>query len=300
MLISIILPTYNRAELLEIAIKSVIEQTYKNWELIIVDNNSTDKTDEIIDKYKNDKIHVLKIDNNGSIAKSRNKGILYARGKFIAFLDSDDSWHKDKLSICTDYLIKNPNFGVCHSETWKYTNATRKNIIKNYGPEGNFTFEKLLERGNCLSLSAVIIPKKFIEKVGLFNEDIELITAEDYELWIRIARGNLKIKFIEKNLGVFKVHDASESSDIERNSNAIEYIINKYSKYGINDRKCKSSLWLNTGKQYHLVGEYLKALKYYVKSSIGGRTLLSQILHIIALLIPLSIIQMLHHRKNSQ
>ena len=75
MLISIILPTYNRGNLLEVAIKSVLDQSYSNWELIIIDNNSTDNTDDIINQYKNHKIRILKINNDGSIAKSRNEGI---------------------------------------------------------------------------------------------------------------------------------------------------------------------------------------------------------------------------------
>ena len=299
MLISIILPTYNRGNLLGIAIKSVLDQSYSNWELIIIDNNSTDNTDDIINQYQNHKIRILKINNDGNIAKSRNEGIKNAVGSYIAFLDSDDYWHKDKLSMCIKPLIKNPGTGVCHAERWEYDNDARKNIVKEYGPDENFTYKKLLERGNCLSLSAVIIPKAFIEKVGYFDERSELITAEDYELWIRFAKENLKINFINNILGTFKVHQASESNNRERNSRAIEYIINHHVKNDIDNRKCKSSLWLNNGKQYHLNGEYSKAFKYYYKSLIDSRTFYSQIIFIISLLIPLSILRMIYYKRNS-
>ena len=98
--ISIIIPTYNHANFLAKALESVINQTYRNWEAIVIDNHSTDGTSEIINKYKDTRIHYLKISNDGIIAKSRNLGINVAKGKWIAFLDSDDYWTEDKLEIC--------------------------------------------------------------------------------------------------------------------------------------------------------------------------------------------------------
>ena len=99
-LISIILPTYNRAELLGRAISSVIQQDYKNWELMIVDNYSQDGTDEVVESFKDSRIRLLKIQNAGVIGKSRNHGIRNSKGQWLAFLDSDDWWLPSKLSIC--------------------------------------------------------------------------------------------------------------------------------------------------------------------------------------------------------
>ena len=90
--------------------------------------------------------------------------------------------------MCIKPLIKNPGTGICHAERWEYDNDARKNIVKEYGPDENFTYKKLLERGNCLSLSAVIIPKAFIDRVGYFDERSELITAEDHELWMNLQK----------------------------------------------------------------------------------------------------------------
>ena len=89
-LISIVIPTYNRSLFLERSIKSIINQTYQNWEIIVIDNNSTDDTDLVLEKYKEKKILIKKINNEGIIAKSRNLGIKLAKGEYIAFLDSDD------------------------------------------------------------------------------------------------------------------------------------------------------------------------------------------------------------------
>ena len=103
-LISIILPTFNHAKFLKKAIESVISQSYINWELIIIDNNSTDETFDIINSYSDRRIRYSKIQNNGVIAASRNHGISLSNGSWIAFLDSDDWWTKNKLSRSVEYI----------------------------------------------------------------------------------------------------------------------------------------------------------------------------------------------------
>ena len=99
-LVSVIIPTYNHANFLSKTLKSVINQTYSNWEAIVIDNHSKDNTDEVVAKFKDSRIILYKIKNNGIIAKSRNLGIEHANGKWIAFLDADDWWYPDKLKTC--------------------------------------------------------------------------------------------------------------------------------------------------------------------------------------------------------
>ena len=108
--VSIVIPTYNHSKFISKALESVINQTYKNWEAIIIDNNSTDNTDKVINQYNDPRIKYLKIDNNGVIAKSRNLGINEAKAEWIAFLDSDDWWTKDKLEVCLSKIDKNIDF----------------------------------------------------------------------------------------------------------------------------------------------------------------------------------------------
>ena len=99
-LISIVIPTYNHGTYLKRALQSVLDQTYLNWEAIVIDNHSTDDTAEIMTNFNDQRIKYLKIHNNGVIAASRNAGINIAKGEWIAFLDSDDWWTEDKLEIC--------------------------------------------------------------------------------------------------------------------------------------------------------------------------------------------------------
>ena len=103
-LVSIIIPTYNRAEDLKRALQSVFDQTFTDWEVVVVDNHSIDNTDSLIESFNDPKIRLFKIYNEGVIAASRNLGLKHALGEYVAFLDSDDWWHPQKLEVSLKYL----------------------------------------------------------------------------------------------------------------------------------------------------------------------------------------------------
>ncbi len=291
-LVSIILPTFNRSgHYLERAIQSVVNQSYNNWELIVIDNHSTDNTLNYINSLKNKKISIYMINNNGNIAKSRNYGISYSNGDLIAFLDSDDFWEKNKLEKSVIFLQDNKKYaGVCHSEYWTNDSGS---IIKHYGPEYNFKYEILLQRGNCISLSAIVIKKKCLEKINYFSQDIEFITAEDYDLWLNISKAGNKIGFIKNILGTFQIHNKSESSDIFRNTKAVINVLNKHI-----DKKNKnqystacSNCWVNAGKNFYMNYEYYNAITSY-KNAIKYKIFNYKVyIYLIMLLIPYKIIK---------
>ena len=109
-IVSIVIPTYNHANFINRSLKSVINQTFKNWEAIVIDNHSTDETEKILRGYTDPRIRYLKINNDGIIAKSRNLGIEAAKGLWIAFLDSDDWWTEDKLEVCFNNINEKVDF----------------------------------------------------------------------------------------------------------------------------------------------------------------------------------------------
>ena len=299
MKISIILPTYNRAELfLKRAIDSVINQSYEDWELIIIDNNSTDNTKGLVDSYNNNQIYLYNISNNGNIAKSRNLGISKAKGDFIAFLDSDDYWKHDKLKKCTAILENNLDYdGVCHAEYWLYPN--RNKVIKEYGPERYFSYTDLLVRGNSVSLSAMIISKQNIVAVKSFSENKEVITAEDYDLWIKLAKNNSHIIFTEEPLGYYQIHDTSESSNISRNTNAIISVIKSH----LRDQKkmlniALANCWKNSGKQFYLNCSNYESFKSYLKSLKYDSMNIKIYLLILTTLIPAEFYKYIVNKKN--
>ena len=130
---SVIIPTFNQSAFLEKAIKSVFLQK-QNYEIIIIDNNSTDNTDEVVNKYKNYNLRYLKIKNFGVIGKSRNLGIQNSKAPWVAFLDSDDEWYEDKLSYLEEFIKKNPDFDVITNDEEIVYEGSKKKIVWKYGP----------------------------------------------------------------------------------------------------------------------------------------------------------------------
>ena len=269
MKISIILTTYNRGEtFLRESIQSVVNQTYKDWELIIFDNYSTDNTDSVVNEFLMHNIKYIKLKNDGVIAKSRNAAIKIATGEYIALIDSDDFWEPNKLEESYKHLSQNKYDGFCHAENWLFDDG--KKMIVKYGPEKKFLFENLLVNGNCLSPSATIIKRNVLNKVGGYSEDEEFITAEDYDLWLKISREGYKIIFSEKVLGWFRVHSDAESYDIIRNTNAASNVIKSHFKnLSLGEKsllKALSNYWLIAGKTCQIRGKYYDSFKMYFKS----------------------------------
>ena len=286
---SIILPTYNRAStFLKHAINSIVSQSYEDWELIIIDNNSTDNTIDLIKSFQNKKIKVYGIKNHGIIAKSRNLGIAKSTGSHIALIDSDDFWEQDKLLHSSKHFNKYKVKGFCHSEYWMYPSGKRE--IKHYGPEQNYLYYNLLKKGNCLSLSAVVLHRDILMKVGSFSEEHKFVTAEDYHLWLRLSRINYNINFSNKILGTFRVHDKSESDNILKNTKAIsEVITTQYLEHKIIDptkNKALYKCWLTTGKLYQLKGNYRDSFKSYLKAINYSYLSINAFVLIISLLVP--------------
>ncbi len=229
-LISIVIPTYNREKKLKKAIFSVINQSYKNWELIIVDNNSSDKTEEIVKNINNNKINFFKIINNGIIAKSRNFGISKSKGNYICFLDSDDFWHKDKLLYISNYFKK--GFDLIYHDMYlsnkkflfKKTNYCRK--LKQP------IFLDLLNNGPAFPTSSVCIDKKIINDSLLFNESYKFLAWEDYDAWLNISKKYEKFIKIPKTLGIVTVDNDNFLND----EISIKNIFSFQSKYLVNKK----------------------------------------------------------------
>jgi len=210
--VSIIVPTFNQGHFLREAINSVLAQTLPGWELIIVDNFSIDSTSEIVSSFADSRIRYKRFRNHGVIGRSRNFGVSLARAPVIAFLDSDDTWAPEKLESCISVLNNESADIVCHSETWRGPNDQSR--LVHYGPTNRSTFKNLVLRGNCLSTSATLMSKKKFLDVAGFREDEQINTAEDYDLWIRLAQAGANFTFLRKNLGVWRVHEAGSSRSL--------------------------------------------------------------------------------------
>lgn len=223
--VSIVMPSYNQGHLIGQAIKSVISQRYKSWELIIVDNTSTDSTVDVIKKYQDPRIKLITVNNNGVIGYSRNIGIKNAVGEWIAFLDTDDIWLKNKLDVSIKCLLDNNADLVYHD-----LRIRRKNIIcgRNIYTKkmSNDVKNDLLIYGNIIGNSSVVVKKEIIEQVNYISEDINMVASEDYNLWLKISELSSNFMYINSVLGYYTVHlDNSSKRDM---STSYLCAVNKY------------------------------------------------------------------------
>lgn len=181
-LVSVIVPTFNRERFINAAIDSVLAQTYRHFELIVVDDGSTDTTPDLLAAY-GDAVRVIRQPNQG-VSAARNTGIRASQGEYIALLDSDDYWKREKLACQIDFFSTHPDAGICQTEEIWIRNGVRVNPKKKHRKYSGMIFEKTLPL--CLvSPSAVMIRKSLLDEVGLF--DTRLPACEDYDLWLRIA-----------------------------------------------------------------------------------------------------------------
>lgn len=213
-LISIILPTYNRAELLPRAINSVISQTFVEWELIIWDDGSTDDTAALVKTYNDNRIRYFFDENHGA-AYARNRAIEQAHSILLAFLDSDDEWLPDKLTVQLIVLQNRPDVEVLFSDFHNINQATgiKEHTFDKYRPimrhmevshseNGLHIIRKglpeCLAAGNIIATDTVIMRREVFERVGPFCE--ELRNSEDYELWWRMSLEGIRFAYVESVL----------------------------------------------------------------------------------------------------
>lgn len=277
-LITVVIPTYNHASLIGEAISSVIKQSYKNIEIIVIDNYSKDKTEEVVNSFADERVIYKKFNNNGVIGASRNVGIKMAKGKLVAFLDSDDFWFEDKLSKAKQVFDENPDIDVVCHDLYLIDESNREVVKKaRCGPYKNY--EDILFKGSPLFTSATVVKKDKLLEVGLFSEKQEYITVEDYHLWLTLSKSS-KIYYLHELLGNFRIHKKSNSRMSEmvdkHTSNFLNVINDHYAKwpkkniyynYMINRRKAaisrRAGRILQNDSEFSASMQYIKrALKY--------------------------------------
>lgn len=181
--ISVVIPSFNRSKSLPRAINSVLRQTFKPLEIIVVDDASTDETLQVLSEYEH-LISLISLPNNKGVSYARNQAIKQSKGNWISFLDSDDEWIDEKLENQINYLKKNPYFKVIQSDEKWIRNGNLFNRKKHHLKEEGWLFSRSLER--CMiSPSSVMLHRSVFEQFGLFNE--RLPVCEDYDLWLRIT-----------------------------------------------------------------------------------------------------------------
>jgi glycosyltransferase involved in cell wall biosynthesis len=181
--VSVIIPTFNRAQKVVRAISSVLSQAFTDVEIIVVDDGSTDRTKKEVEQF-DDRVTYVAHSSNLGVSAARNTGIKRSGAPLIAFLDSDDHWFPEKLAVQVCFFNDHPKAVACQTEELWIRNGRRVNPMKKHlKPSGNI-FEASLKL--CLvSPSAVMLKQSLLDEVGFFDEDLPV--CEDYDLWLRIS-----------------------------------------------------------------------------------------------------------------
>lgn len=215
---SVVIPTYNRADLLPRALDSVLEQEFTDFEIIVVDNSSSDGTDELLADYqrRDARVRSITVSNQGNIADSRNTGLRAARAKWACLLDSDDRWLPGKLASDAATIAGHPGAVlVCHYAI-ELLDGVPGRVLR-FGPAAKDMERKLLIEGNCVCTSATAVHRRTALDAGGFGEDPEIISSEDYDLWIRLARRG-EFVFVDRPLVEYRVHAGGISANAPRHA----------------------------------------------------------------------------------
>jgi glycosyltransferase involved in cell wall biosynthesis len=206
-LVSIIIPAYNASGWITETILSVLEQDYKNIEIIVINDGSTDGTEMLVASFGNKVISINK--KNGGQSSARNVGINLAKGKYIAFLDSDDLWMSNKLKLQIDFL-ESSGFKWIYSDAIAFESKSKNQLFKFSEKSTQYEGDILTQLFNScfIPMPTVVIHHSVFSIVGLFNEREDMRNREDWEMWLRIA-AIYPIALIQIPLAFYRIHDTS-------------------------------------------------------------------------------------------
>ena len=273
---TVVIPTYNQADYLRVALKSVLDQSFRDFEVIIVNNHSTDHTLEVIQEFRDQRVQVIQFRNNGVIAASRNVGIKAGRAPFVAFLDSDDTWFQNKLQKVAEAIAARPDVGlVCHNQDLLREGRVTQRTF--YGPSKGYeqdTWGHVVFVSEGPSTSATVVAKRHLAEVEYFPEDSAFVTAEDYDLWIKLADA-CRFLYLPDVLGTHNFHVASASANVELHVGAAIAVLDKHCRALKNSKRSYSrkvirnryaNIYYGAGRQHQRRGGIKRSLTYYVRA----------------------------------
>lgn len=235
--LSIILPTYNGDKYIRKAIESIISQSFSDWELIVVDDGSTDNTENIVKKYadKDNRIIYFKNDFNLGIQRSLNKGIQESKGEYIARIDDDDEWiDKNKLKKQFEFLDNNKEYVLVGTGAVN-VDEEGEELFRYLGPKTDEEIRRRILRKNCFLHSSVIFRREVVLMLGMYSEDNETRHIEDYDLWLKLGLvgkfANLSIYGVRILISVGSISFQNRMEQFRKNLTLIQKYKGKYPNY---------------------------------------------------------------------
>jgi len=224
--VSVIIPTYNRAHLIERTIQGVLSQTYNEFELIIVDDCSIDNTEEVIKSISDKRLKYIRHEKNKGASAARNTGILAAKGKYIAFQDSDDEWLPEKLEKQVNALENAPpEVGGVYTGAWIVEGHNKTYSPLPWMKKQGDLYECMLKRQSFIYLQAVMLKRECINKAGMFDEDLAIV--HDNELFFRISK-YYHFNFINERLVIVHKTPGSLTTKLDTLVNDSNILLQKY------------------------------------------------------------------------
>jgi len=228
---SVVIPTYNRPQKTLECIHSVLSQTYTNFEIILIDNGSTDETADRVSTIKDVRLNYIYQTGSGSPANPRNTGIRMAKGQWISFLDSDDLWFPEKLERMYEFINSRDNADIiCHDVIRRNLLDGKENIVQ-CGPKSSDMYKTMLLINNRLLTSATSVRNDYIRTKGLkFNEELNYHIVEDYDLWLKIALGKANFYFLNVPLGYYNIDDGNLIGNFELHFKNLSHLLNEHAE----------------------------------------------------------------------
>lgn len=267
-LVSVVIPVYNNELYLAKTIISVLKQSYDNTQILLINDGSTDNSKEICLSYLEDKrVMYFEHENKGS-GYTRNVGISESKGAYIAFIDSDDVWHKDKLKKQMMLFQTDETIDIVYSRI-EIIDAYDK-LVSDYNirlHSGNVLDHLYID--NFICTSSVVLKKNILEKTGMFDEQFRI--SQDYEFWLRVALTST-FAFVNECLVQYRVHDAQISKKVKNRMDALEIIYNKFDKNNpksvslVAKLKSRSLGFENKASYYKSNNEKIKEMKSHLVS----------------------------------
>ncbi len=260
--VSVVLPTYNRAHLLPRAIQSVLDQTYTDFELIVVDDGSADNTPTVMEAYTDDRIRYIRYEPNRGANAARNIGIRAARAHFIAFQDSDDDWLPEKLEKCMDaWKETGPKVGVVYSGYWKYMDAggNRMFIPFEWVKQREGWIHDELLRNNFVTTQAAVVRRECFDRSGYWLEGLP--GKQEWELFLRISR-DYQFKYINEPLLNSRFTEGGISNNRTGIYRSVEQILEIHHDDFARRPPILAEHYVRLGLQFGLSGEFEKGREF--------------------------------------
>ncbi len=262
--VTVIIITYNRSQLLKTAMQTVLDQTFEDFELLIIDDCSPDDTEDTVKSFHDPRVRYVKHAQNQREGGARNTGMQHAEGEYIAFLDDDDEWLPNKLQLQVDLLDARPEVGLVHNALINFYADTGEEVEVRQPVEAvsGQVFDRLLQ-DNFVILSTIMARKTCFDAVGPF--DVSIPSGLDYDMWVRISQ-HYEFAYIDVPLIRYRLHLANLGSNFNLQIRGQEAFFKKYEAYTSTPGKPNSMRYFRHGLLYGFIHDFKQARRIYLKS----------------------------------